>query len=308
MHYALVFSTSKVKTKSRTASAWLKSFHNSLTFLQPQTNGMWLAPGTAAEIHCKLTNKQKYPDIVHSQAFTALRLQASHARIDVNLIPRKNRRKAILIADMDKTVITSESINELAKAAGLDKQIFQITRRAMTGKIDFEAALIERAAILAGKPKSLIDKIAADSCLTSGACTLVQTMRANGAFCYLISGGFDAVAKRVAAKCGFHGHHANHLNHNGKIITGTVKKPILDSYAKVRYLFHYCALHKVNLCATASIGDGANDLGMLDKANFGVAFNGKPILRKKVALQINHTDLTGLLFLQGYTFDQFVCD
>ena len=209
---------------------------------------------------------------------------------------------------MDKTIITSESIDELAKAAGLDKQIIQITRHAMTGKIDFEAALIERVAMLAGKPKSLIDKIVADSRLTCGARTLVQTMRANGAFCYLLSGGFDALAKPVAAKCGFHGYHANHLNHNGKIITGTIKKPILDSHAKVRYLLLYCAKHKVNLSAAASIGNGANDLGMLDKANFGVAFNGKPILREKVALQINHTGLTALLFLQGYESNQFVCD
>ena len=132
-----------------------------------------------------------------------------------------------------------KTYDELAKAAGLDNKIVQITKRAMTGEIDFEAALIERAALLAGKPKSLIDKIAADSCLTSGARTLVQTMQANGAFCYLISGGFDAVAKSVAAKCGFHGHHANHLNHNGKIITGTLKQPILDSYAKIKYLNQY---------------------------------------------------------------------
>lgn len=150
MHYALVFSTSKVKTTTQRASSWLQSFHNSLTFLHPQTEGTRLAPGTAAEIYCELSSKQRYPDIIHSQALATLRHQADRSRIDVNLIPRKNRRKSILPADMDKTIITSESIDELAKAAGLEKQIIQITRRAMTGKIDFRTALIKRAAMWLG--------------------------------------------------------------------------------------------------------------------------------------------------------------
>ena len=176
----------------------------------------------------------------------------------------------------------------------------------MAGEIVFEAALDERVAMLAGKPKSLIDKMVADSRLTAGARTLVNTMRADGAFCYLVSGGFDVLTGPIATICGFHNHHANHLDHDDKTIIGTVQKPVLDRHAKVTYLQHYCALHDVDMAAIACIGDGANDLEMLTTAGFGVAFNGKPILRKKVALQLNHTDLAGLLFLQGYRQDQFV--
>lgn len=308
MHYALVFSTSKAKTSDQTASAWLTDFTAACAFLNPESDASWLAPGTAAEIICAPTDTQNYPDMMHSPAFQALRNLADEAAIDVNLVPVENRRKTILMADMDSTIITSESLDELAIAAGIGEQVVGITRRAMAGEIDFEAALDERVAMLAGKPKSLIDKMVADSRLTAGARTLVQTMRAHGAFCYLVSGGFDALTGPIAATCGFHNHHANHLEHDDKTITGTVQKPVLDRHAKVTYLQHYCAVHDVDRAATACIGDGANDLDMLGNAGFGVAFAGKPILREKVALQLNHTDLTGLLFLQGYRQDQFVTD
>jgi phosphoserine phosphatase len=308
MHYALVFTTSKAKTSDQTASAWLKDFTTSFAFLNPENKASWLSPAVAAEIICAPTDTQNYPDMMHSPAFQSLRHQADDADIDVNLVPVENRRKTILMADMDSTIITSESLDELAIAAGIGEQIIDITRRAMTGEIDFEAALDERVAMLAGKPKSLIDKIVADTRLTAGARTLVQTMRAHGAFCYLISGGFDALTGLIAATCGFHNHHANHLEHDNKTITGTVQKPVLDRHAKVTYLQHYCAVHDVDMAATACIGDGANDLDMLGNAGFGVAFAGKPILREKVALQLNHTDLTGLLFLQGYRQDQFFTD
>ena len=305
MHYALVFSTSKAKTNDQATSAWLKDFTASFALLNPENNASWLAPGAAAEIICAPTDTQNYPDMMHSPAFQSLRHQADKAAIDVNMVPVENRRKAILMADMDSTIITSESLDELAIAAGIGEQIIGITRRAMAGEIDFEAALDERVAMLAGKPKSLIDQMVANSRLTAGARTLVQTMRAHGAFCYLVSGGFDALTGPIAATCGFHNHHANHLEHDDITITGTVQKPVLDRHAKVTYLQHYCAVHDVELAATACIGDGANDLDMLGNAGFGVAFAGKPILRKKVALQLNHTDLTGLLFLQGYRQDQF---
>ena len=308
MHYALVFTTSKAKTSDQTALAWLRDFTNSFAFLNPENNASWLAPGVAAEIICAPTDTQNYPDMMRSPAFQALRHQADKAAIDVNVVPIKNRRKAILMADMDSTIITSESLDELAIAAGIGEQIIGITRRAMAGEIDFEAALDERVAMLAGKPKLLIDKMVADSRLTAGARTLVQTMRAHGAFCYLVSGGFEALTGSIAATCGFHNHHANHLEHDDKTITGTVQKPVLDHYAKVTYLQHYCAVHDVDMADTACIGDGANDLDMLGNAGFGVAFAGKPILREKVALQLNHTDLTGLLFLQGYRRDQFITD
>ena len=306
MHYALVFSTSKAKTGDQAASAWLKNFTASFAFLHAKSDASWLAPGAAAQIICAPTDTQDYPDMMHSRAFRALRSQADKAAIDVNLVPVENRQKTILVADMDSTIITSESLDELAIAAGIGEQIISITRRAMAGEIDFEAALDERVAMLAGKPKLLIDKMVADSRLTAGARTLVQTMRADGAFCYLVSGGFDALTGPIAATCGFHNHHANHLDHDDETIAGTVQKPVLDRHAKVSYLQHYCVVHNVDMASTACIGDGANDLDMLGNAGFGVAFAGKPILREKVALQLNHTDLTGLLFLQGYRQDQFL--
>ena len=306
MHYALVFSTSKVKAADQSASHWLDVFAESFAFLKPQNSAAWLAPGMAAEIICQPSNGKITEGILHSQAFLALRQHADAAGIDVNVVPADNRRKAILIADMDSTIITSESLDELAMLAGIGEQVASITRRSMAGELDFETALDERVAMLAGKPKELIDQVIADSKLTDGARLLVQTMRAHGAFCYLVSGGFDILTGPIAAKCGFHDHHANHLDIDATSFVGTVQKPVLDRAAKVTYLKHYCQHHNVGMTAAASIGDGANDLGMLEQAGFGVAFHAKPIVREKVELQLNHTDLTGLLYLQGYRQDEFV--
>ena len=306
MHYALVFSTSKVKAVNQTAAQWLKGLAGSYAFLNPQNNATWLAPNMAAEVTCIATDDLLSGSILKNRAFLALRESADSAGIDVNLVPAKNRRKSILIADMDSTIITTESLDELAMLAGIGEQVKAITRRSMAGVLDFETALDQRVAMLAGRPKELIDQIIANCKLTAGASLLVQTMRANGAFCYLVSGGFKFLTGPVASECGFHGHHANHLNHDENSIIGTVRKPILDRQAKVTYLKHYCELHDVKIAATASIGDGANDLGMLEQADFGVAFHGTPIVRKKVALQLNHTDLTGLLYLQGYKLKEFV--
>ena len=307
MHYALVFSTSKVKATDQSASQWLGGLAKSFDFLNPQNHAAWLAPNMAAEITCLACDDLLSADILQNRAFLDLRQHADQAGIDVNLVRADNRRKAILIADMDSTIITSESLDELAVWAGIGEQVASITRRSMAGELDFETALDERVAMLAGKPRELIDRVIANTKLTDGARTLVQTMHAHGAFCYLVSGGFDVLTGPIAAECRFHGHHANHLEHDDAIIAGTVRKPVLDRQAKVTYLKHYCELHNVDLAASASIGDGANDLGMLEQADFGVAFHGKPILRETVALQLNHTDLTGLLYLQGYKLDEFVC-
>ena len=308
MHYALVFSTSKVKEAKQSASQWLGELAKSSAFLNPQNHADWLAPNMAAEITCIARDDLLSADIMQNRAFLDLRRQADRAGIDVNLVPADNRRKAILIADMDSTIITSESLDELARWAGIGEQVADITRRSMAGELDFETALDKRVAMLAGKPKELIDQIIGSSKITDGARILVQTMRANGAFCYLVSGGFDFLTGPIATECGFHGHHANHLNHDETIITGSVRKPVLDRQAKVTYLKHYCQLHNIDIAMTAAIGDGANDLGMLTKAGFGVAFHGTAILREKVALQLNHTNLTGLLYLQGYKLDEFVYD
>ena len=234
-----------------------------------------------------------------------IRSQAADQRIDVNVIPSTNRRKRLLIADMDSTIITSESLDDMAQIAGLSSRILPITERAMRGELDFEAALDKRVALLRGLPDSLIAQALEEARFTGGARQLVQTMRANGAKCYLVSGGFTAITGPIAAACGFHGDHANILETEEGLLTGTVAKPVLDRDSKLQFLDHYCGSLGISRDAAACIGDGANDLAMLQAAGFGVAFHGKPLLREAVALQLNFTDLTGLLYLQGYSRSEF---
>ena len=231
MHYALVFSTSNVKAANQSASKWLDEFSKSFAFLNPQNHATWLAPNMAAEITCLDGDNLLSTDILKNQAFLDLRRHADQAGIDVNLVPADNRRKAILIADMDSTIITSESLDELAMLAGIGEQVAAITRRSMAGELDFETALDKRVAMLAGKPKGLVDQITANSKLTAGARILVQTMRAHGAFCYLVSGGFDFLTGPIAAECGFNGHHANYLDHTAPPLQ-TQRRPVLDRQAK----------------------------------------------------------------------------
>ena len=234
-----------------------------------------------------------------------LRKAGDALHIDVNLVLPDNRRKRLLIADMDSTVITTESLDDMARIAGMEKDILPITARAMRGELDFEQALDARLALLAGQPAQLVDDALDEAELTPGAVTLVRTMRAAGAACYLVSGGFTAITGPVAAQCGFHGTHANHLEIEDGVLLGTVRKPVLDRDSKAHYLAHYCTALGITAEDAACIGDGANDLAMLQASGFGVAFQGKPLLREQVTLQMNHTDLTGLLYLQGFTEAEF---
>ncbi|MGB1872563.1 MAG: phosphoserine phosphatase SerB [Candidatus Puniceispirillaceae bacterium] len=235
-----------------------------------------------------------------------LRFHASEHGMDINILPSAGRRKTLLIADMDSTIITSESLDDMARIAGLAGAIIPITERAMRGELDFEAALDERVALLRGQPVSLIDQALGEAELTGGAQCLVRTMRAHDASCFLVSGGFTAITGPVAAKCGFNDHHANVLEVEDEKLTGTVAKPVLDRDAKLAFLDHYCAGLGITRDNAACIGDGANDLAMLQAAGLGVALNGKPLLREAVAVQLNHTDLRGLLYLQGYSESDFV--
>ncbi len=246
------------------------------------------------------------PATVDVACMAALRARGDLQGIDVNIVPSEGRSKQLLIADMDSTVIISESLDDMARLAGIADDILPITTRAMRGELDFEQALDARLALFAGKPASLVDKALNEVEFSGGATTLVRTMRAAGASCYLVSGGFTVITVPVGERCGFTGTHANHLEiEEGKLL-GKVRKPVLDGGAKARYLTHYCAELGIAPGEAACIGDGANDLDMLEAAGFGVAFHGKPLLREKVPLQLNHTDLTGLLYLQGYTADTFI--
>jgi len=315
MHYALVFSTSHPfrgatspaahQQAGASAAAWIDRFAADIAAFTPSGQPVWLDPGLAAEWTCTLSDQAPGSSLANP-AFMRLRQQADKHQIDVNLVPLARRRKRLLIADMDSTIITSESLDDLAAMAGIGDAVAAITRQSMAGEMDFEAALDARIAMLAGQSAQLFDRLVNDAVLTAGAAPLVQTMRAHGAKSYLVSGGFDFMTGPIAAQCGFDDHHANHMNEDDGKITGTVRKPVLDRDAKADYLAHYCNQWGLEPEDAATIGDGANDMAMLQAAGMGVAFNGKPLLRRAIALQLNHTDLRGLLYLQGYHADEFV--
>ena len=314
MHHALVFSTSTQSTSIESwsaskldASAWLADLNGHFAFLQPYTNVNWLDPGCAAEIICQPDKGFTKEHTNNNSDFQALRDAAAARHLDVNIVPTTERQKKLLIADMDSTIITSESLDDLAEMAGIGDKVAAITQRSMSGEIDFENALLERVAMRRGQSNQLFSNLITAAELTPGAIVLVQTMCANGAKCYLISGGFDFMTGPVAALCGFHDHHANHMHVNDGKILGTVETPVLDRKAKASYLAHYCKIHGIDIKEAVTIGDGANDLAMLQAAGMGVAFAGKPILRDTISIQLNHTDLRGLLYLQGYHRDNFMC-
>ena len=228
-----------------------------------------------------------YPSIME------IRTKANLAQIDVNIISGYIRRKKrLLLADMDATIIRDESLDELADLAGIADKIIPITKRAMNGELDFQGALSARLSLLNGQPETLLHQVVKNTQITDGAHELVGTMRAHGAHCYLVSGGFTFVSGVIAHQLGFTDHHSNIMGVSNGMLTGKAIPPILDQQAKLRFLTQY--IKKFNLKADdcLCVGDGANDMAMLKHAGMGVAFQGKPALRKKIELQLNHTDLT----------------
>ncbi len=233
---------------------------------------------------------------------------AREAKIDANLVPTKDRRKKLLIADMDSTIIEQECIDELADYAGKRTEISEITERAMRGEIDFEAALKARVAMLKGLPVSALEATFRDRItLTPGAKTLVATMNRLDAVTALVSGGFTFFTSRVAAATGFQTAQANSLVIENDALTGEVAEPILGRSAKQAALERLCAENGLALSDTLAVGDGANDLSMLGRAGLGVAFHAKPAVAEAAHARINHGDLTALLYLQGIPQAEFVC-
>lgn len=219
--------------------------------------------------------------------------------------PLENRRKQVLLADMDSTMIGQECIDELADEAGVGPRVADITARAMNGELDFEAALRERVGLLKGLPVEVIDKVLAERIvLAPGARDLVATMRANGAYCALVSGGFTAFTSAIAEKLGFHENRANTLLAVDGKLTGEPGMPILGQQAKVDALHEICADKGLSPHDVLAIGDGANDLGMLKLAGSGVAAHAKPVVAAEVSLRLNYADLRGALWLQGYSADE----
>jgi len=227
--------------------------------------------------------------------------------IDIVVQPQAFRRKKLFLADMDSTMIGQECIDELADFAGLKAHVAKITERAMRGEIEFEPALRERVALLKGMPVSVVDEVLAKRITpTPGGRELVMTMRAHGAYTCLISGGFTLFTNAVAAMIGFQENRANELLVADGKLTGEVREPILGRAAKLATLIELRESFDLDNLDTLVVGDGANDLGMIQDAGLGVAYRAKPAVAAAAAARIDHGDLTALLYLQGYRRDEFV--
>ena len=226
--------------------------------------------------------------------------------MDTALTPATNRRKRLLVADMDSTIVTSETLDELAAHAGVGEQVAAITRRSMNGELDFAEALRHRVALLNGLNLSALETTWAATRLMPGARELVATMRAHGATTALVSGGFTYFTSRVAALLGFHHHRANTLLDDGTTLLGTVADPILDRNAKLAFLNEFAATAGLTPKDTLAVGDGANDLAMIRAAGLGVAYHAKPIVAAEAQVRIEHAGLRALLFIQGYPASSFI--
>jgi phosphoserine phosphatase len=244
-----------------------------------------LAPAEAADLPCPTP-----PDLARVRAALA------GAPVDAVVTPAANRRKRLLIADMDSTIVTSETLDELAVLAGVGGQVAAVTKRAMAGEIDFKAALRERVALLRGLDLSALEQTWGATRFTPGARALVATMRAHGATTALVSGGFTFFTSRVASALGFDVHRANVLLDDGGALLGQVQEPILDRDAKLATLRELSPDPEDSL----AVGDGANDLEMIRAAGLGVAFHAKPILAEAADARIDHCGLRALLFMQGF--------
>ncbi|WP_454286596.1 phosphoserine phosphatase SerB [Rhizobium arsenicireducens] len=260
----------------------------------------WLADGIACDIVLKDGTDE-------SAAEAQLRALIGDRKIDVAVQDADTRRKKFLIADMDSTMIGQECIDELAAEVGLKEKVSLITARAMNGEIAFEPALRERVALLKGLPIKVVDEVIEKRItLTPGGLELIATMKAKGHYTALVSGGFTVFTAPISARLGFHENRANILLEKDGILTGEVAEPILGKQAKVDALVDISARLGIGTHEAIAVGDGANDLGMLELAGSGVALHAKPSVAAQAKIRIDHGDLTALLYLQGYRKTDFV--
>ncbi len=275
-----------------------------------------LTVALAAKVHKELGGELNWLD--HSiaceiiepkstDALAAARAIVAGAAVDIALVPTQNRRKRILVADMDSTMINQECIDELADALGLKAQVAAITDRAMRGELDFGEALDTRVALLKGLERAVIEEVRREKItLAPGGRALIQTMKAYGAYTSLVSGGFTFFADYFGKRIGFDEAIANVLEFDGSTLTGTVTKPIVDKQTKLIRLQALASERGLTLAQTMAVGDGANDLPMLEAAGMGVALHAKPAVAAQAEYRIDHGDLTALLYLQGFTDEDIV--
>ena len=268
--------------------------------LPAPASAAWLSDGVAADI--------AFEGASDARALTQqLRAALSGLPVDIVVQPRASRRKRLLLADMDSTMIGQECIDELADFAGLKAHVAAITERAMRGEIEFAPALRERVALLKGLPVGVVDEVIAKRItLTSGGKALVGTMRANGAYTCLVSGGFTLFTARIAQMLGFNENRANELLVEDGKLAGAVAEPILGREAKLATLVDLREAFDFDGIDTLVVGDGANDLAMIEDAGLGVAYRAKPAVAAAAAARIDHGDLTALLYAQGYKRSEFV--
>ena len=263
---------------------------------------VWLAEGIAADIPFEPEN-----GLDARAVESRLRAALGGAPLDVAVQPASHRRKKLLVADMESTMIGQECLDELAEMLGLRAHIAAITERAMRGEIAFEPALRERVGLLEGLERSALQRVMDERVRPNpGARTLVRTMRAHGAFTALVSGGFTFFTEQVARMLGFDAHRANRLVFDGDRLAGQVEEPILGGEAKLDALERYVEELGLDARESLAVGDGANDLAMLRRAGLGVAYRAKPKVAAEAAARVEHGDLTALLYMQGYRRDEFV--
>ena len=257
---------------------------------------LWLSPDEAAEFPLAQMPANRWEVWESCQSMG----------VDLVVVPSEGRRKKMLLADMDSTMIQQECIDELAEEAGVGAHVKEITARAMNGELDFDGALRERVALLKGLEASVIDKVLAERItLMPGGGALVGTMKAHGGYAALVSGGFTAFTEKVAEMLGFDENRANTLLVEQAALTGEVGLPILGREAKVAALEEITAKLGIGEDQVIAVGDGANDLGMLHRAGMGVALHAKPSVAAECDIRINFGDLTALLFIQGYARMEF---
>ena len=254
---------------------------------------VWLSESKAVDIGIAEEPKQRMMSNLQS-IFTQDQIDVFVSRID-------RRRKKLLLADMDSTIVTSETLDDLAEFAGLKQEISEITKEAMEGRIDFRAAVKKRVGLLEGLPLTALESTLENIQLSPGAKTLVSVMRKNNAYCVLVSGGFTFFTEEIAKQAGFQQHHGNELDIDKDQLTGKVIEPIQDKYAKLEYLKAYTGTLKISAAHCLAIGDGANDLPMLKAAGLGIGYRPKDVVYKEIPNLIIYGDLSTALYAQGYT-------